>query len=127
MGVVGVHGEGERSWVAGLLAVETPEVGANVAALRQPAADGVGPRAYDDVHHGPRLATLEGGARRRGGIPDVADDARAERLRWARPDHVDLGGLIAGLLAPGVPRRQHQRLPLPFEDGRLLQPHAASQ
>ena len=66
---------------SGRLAVDPLEVLAHVAALGEPLAELGRPRAHHHVRHRPRSLALEHGAGRRGGVPDVADDLGANRLR----------------------------------------------
>src|SRR5207237_4454653 len=59
-------------------------------------------------------------------VPDVADDARAHLFRETRPRHEDLAGLIVGGGDAGVRALgQHDALPRPFQDRRVLQPDLA--
>src|SRR5439155_1284789 len=81
-------------------------------------------RARPDHHVGDRARLLapDDGPGRRGRVPHVSDDARAQRLREAGPGHVDLRGLVVGVRVAAVaPRGKRDHLPAPFEDGSLVE------
>src|SRR5439155_11593423 len=104
------------------LAIDPPEVFDDIAPLGDPFAELVGARAHDDISHRGGLLALAGRAGRCRRIPNVADDARAHRLRRAQPGDVNLGGLVIGRLLAGIAAggKRHD-LPSPLEDWRLVE------
>src|SRR5581483_10454784 len=100
---------------------DLPEVGDDIAALREPLAELRRARADDDVGDGAGLLALADRPDWQRGVPHVPDDARADRLGKPRPHDEDLRRLVVRrLLARVAALRQLDDLPRPLEDRRLL-------
>jgi len=120
--IVRIDRERERGRVVRRLAIDPPEVFDDIAALGDSFAEFVGARAQDDISHRGNFLALADRASRCRRIPNVADDARAHRLRRAQPGDVNLGGLVVGRLLAGIAADgKRNDLPAPLEDWRLVE------
>src|SRR5262245_10368935 len=122
VGVVRVDGDRYGGRINRDVAVDLLEIVDHVTPLGHPLAELGGAGAQHDVGDGAGLLALADRADWLRGVPHVADDLRAHRLRNARPHDEDLPGLVVSGLVAGVRALgQHGDLPLPLEDGCLLE------
>src|SRR5262245_5288896 len=119
--VVGIDRDRHRPGIF-IVVVDPLEVLANVSALGEPLSEPVTSGADDHVADGAVLLAGDHGPHRGRGVPDVPDDPGTDLLREAWPDHIHLGGFVVQFLPAGVRAfGQHDHLPRPFENRRLLE------